>query len=219
MLALGWGDCSLEGMGRTRKGLRYNPKDDFFKRAKDAGFVARSAFKLEEMDIRWKFFKPGMKVLDLGCAPGSWLQYASQKVGPKGHLIGVDIDPVRVDLKNVETFVASIFDVTERSPYVAEHMPFDVIQSDAMVKTNGIAESDVARSLALVESGFHLAEKGVLKVGGTFIAKIFEGPGFTEFYVDFKRKFKKTHVGKPEAIRLGSREVYIVGLEYKGSLK
>jgi 23S rRNA (uridine2552-2'-O)-methyltransferase len=86
-----------------------------------------------------------------------------------------------------------------------------------MVKTVGISDSDVARSIALVEAGFALAEKGVLKVGGTYIAKIFEGPGFTEFYVALKKKFKKTHVGKPEAIRSGSREVYIVGLEYKGS--
>jgi 23S rRNA (uridine2552-2'-O)-methyltransferase len=204
-------------MGRTRKGLKYNPKDDFFKRAKEAGFVARSAFKLEEMDRRWKFFKPGQKVLDLGCAPGSWLQYASAKVGSRGHLVGVDINPVRVNLKNVETHVASIYDLKPETPYIAAYAPFDVIQSDAMVKTVGISDSDVARSLALVEAGFLLAEKGVLKLGGTYIAKVFEGPGFTEFYMSFKKKFKKTHVGKPEAIRSGSREVYVVGLDYKGA--
>jgi len=202
-------------MGRTRKGLRYNPKDDFFKRAKEAGFVARSAFKLEEMDMRWKFFKAGQKILDLGCAPGSWLQYASQKVGPRGHLVGVDIDPVRVNLKNVETHVVSIFDLSPETECIAVHAPFDVIQSDAMVKTVGISDSDVARSLALVEAGMALADKGVLKVGGTFIAKVFEGPGFTEFYTDFKKKFKKAHVGKPEAIRSGSREVYVVGMDFK----
>ncbi len=204
-------------MGKTRKGLRYNPKDDYFKKAKKEGFVARSAFKLEEMDQRWKFFKPGMKVLDLGCAPGSWLQYASRKVGPKGHLVGVDIDPVRVNLANVETHVMSLYDLSPETAFLKPWLPFDIIQSDAMVKTVGIPESDVAKSIALVEASLNLAESGLLKVGGHFVAKVFEGPGFTEFYVEFKRKFKRNHVSKPEAVRQGSREVYIVGLEYKGS--
>jgi 23S rRNA (uridine2552-2'-O)-methyltransferase len=203
-------------MGKTRKGLRYNPRDDYYKRAKKEGFVARSAFKLEEMDKRWKFFRTGMNVLDLGCAPGSWLQYASQKVGPRGHLVGVDIEPVRVDLKNVETHVMSIFDLNTETKFLKPWLPFDVVQSDAMVKTVGISDSDVARSIALVEATLSLAESGILKVGGHFIAKIFEGPGFTEFYSDFKRKFKKNYVSKPEAVREGSREVYVVGLEYKG---
>jgi 23S rRNA (uridine2552-2'-O)-methyltransferase len=204
-------------MGKTRTGLRYRVKDDYFNKAKKEGFVARSAFKLEEMDKRWKFFKPGMKILDLGCAPGSWLQYASNKVGGKGRLVGVDIDPVRINLPNVETHVISLYDVSLETPYIKELAPFDMIQSDAMVKTVGIPESDVARSIALVEASVKLAESGVLKVGGTFVAKVFEGPGFTDFYVDFKRKFKRNYVSKPEAVRQGSREVYIVGLEYKGA--
>jgi len=204
-------------MGKTRKGLRYDAKDEYFKRAKKEGFVARSAFKLEEMDQRWKFFKPGMKILDLGCAPGSWLQYASKKVGPKGHLVGVDIDPVRVDLANVETHVISLYDITTETPFLKAWLPFDMIQSDAMVKTVGISESDVAKSIALVEASLKLAESGILKVGGTFVAKVFEGPGFSDFYVQFKRKFKRNYVSKPEAVRQGSREVYIVGLEYKGT--
>jgi 23S rRNA (uridine2552-2'-O)-methyltransferase len=205
-------------MGKTRKGLRYDPKDAYFKRAKQEGFVARSAFKLEEMDQRWKFFRPGMTILDLGCAPGSWLQYASKKVGAKGHLVGIDIDPVRVDLANVETYVMSLYDVSVETPFIKPWAPFDMIQSDAMVKTVGIPESDVAKSIALVEASLKLAESGLLKVGGSFVAKVFEGPGFSDFYVDFKRKFKRNYVSKPEAIRQGSREVYIVGLEYKGAI-
>jgi 23S rRNA (uridine2552-2'-O)-methyltransferase len=204
-------------MGRTRKGLRYNPKDDYFKKAKKEGFVARSAFKLEEMDRRWSLYKAGMKVLDLGCAPGSWLQYASRRVGPKGHLVGVDIEGVRVNLANVETHVASLFDLGPETEFLKLRLPFDIVQSDAMVKTVGIPESDVAKSIALVEACLSLAQKGVLKTGGNFVAKVFEGPGFTEFYVDFKRRFKRTYVSKPEAVRQGSREVYVVGLEYKGT--
>ncbi|MEO5666731.1 MAG: RlmE family RNA methyltransferase [Bdellovibrionota bacterium] len=204
-------------MGKTRKGLRYRPKDEYFNRAKKEGFVARSAFKLEEMDERWKFFKAGMKILDIGCAPGSWLQYASHKVGPKGHLVGIDIDPVKINIPNVETHVISLYDVSKETDFIAPWAPFDMIQSDAMVKTVGIAESDVARSIALVQASLDLAEAGLLKVGGCFVAKVFEGPGFTDFYVVFKRKFKRNYVSKPEAVREGSREVYVVGLEYKGS--
>lgn len=206
-------------MGKTRKGLRYKPQDKYFKEAKEKGFVARSALKLEEIDKRWKVFKKGQKVLDLGCAPGSWLQYASQRVGTKGRLLGIDIEAVRIDLVNVHTEVMSLYDLKADEEPLVELAPFDVIQSDAMVKTIGISDSDVARSIALVESSLELAESGALRYGGTFIAKVFEGPGFTEFYTEFKRKFNKQYVAKPKAIRQGSREVYIVGIGYKGRKK
>jgi 23S rRNA (uridine2552-2'-O)-methyltransferase len=202
-------------MGKTRSGQKYNPKDAYFKAAKLQGFVARSAFKLEEMDKRWRFLKPGMSVLDLGCAPGSWLQYSSRKVGPKGKLLGVDIEPVRVDLPNVKTVVGDLTRLKAEDPIFADYKPFDFVQSDAMVKTVGISDSDCARSVALVESALALAEQ-VLKPGGGFVAKVFEGPGFTEFYVVLKRKFGKTYVSKPEAVREGSREVYVVALGFKG---
>jgi 23S rRNA (uridine2552-2'-O)-methyltransferase len=204
-----------EKMGKTRKGLRYEPQDTFYKEAKKRGFVARSALKLEELDRRFRFYKSGMKVLDIGCAPGSWLQYASSQVGAKGKLLGFDIAPVRVDLANVQTFVGDVNELSIKSEVFAEWGAFDVIQSDAMVKTSGIAESDCARSIALVEESLRLAKEGLLVKGGTFVAKVFEGPGFTEFYVAVKRIFSKTSVIRPEATRKGSREVYIVCLDFK----
>lgn len=211
-------------MGKTRKGLHYKPQDKFYEEAKAKGFVARSALKLEEIDLRWKIFKKGQRVLDLGCAPGSWLQYASGRVGKKGKLLGIDIEEVRVSLPNTQTEVMSLYDLSAEAEPLAswlEESSFDVLQSDAMVKTIGISDSDVARSIALVESSLALAESrhengnSVLRYGGTFIAKVFEGPGFTEFYTDFKKKFSKQYVAKPKAIRKGSREVYIVGIGYK----
>lgn len=202
-------------MGKTRKGLKYQVQDRYFKEAKKAGFVARSVFKLQEMDERWNFYKAGMTVLDLGCAPGSWLQHASQRIGPKGRVLGVDIVPVNVTLKNCHTEVADLNQLKLDNPMFTDLAPFNVIQSDAMVKTVGISDSDVARSITLVENSLRLA-LGLLKPGGTFIAKVFEGPGFTEFYVQFKPLFKKALVSRPEAIREGSREVYIIGFEFKG---
>ena len=204
-------------LGKTRKGLKYQPQDYYFKEAKKQGFVARSAFKLEELDKKYHLFFSGMKVLDLGCAPGSWLQYAAKKVGPSGKLWGIDLDPVRIELPNVKTFEGDLMALDPKDPRILEGAPYDIIQSDAMTKTTGIADSDCARSIALVEQGIKLAEQGILKVGGIFLAKVFEGPDFTPFYVEFKRKFKGCSVNRPEATRQGSREVYILGKEFRGN--
>jgi 23S rRNA (uridine2552-2'-O)-methyltransferase len=130
-------------------------------------------------------------------------------------LIGVDLDPVKIDLPNVKTFQCDLNELSPQSDCFKEVSSFDVIQSDAMVKTTGIADSDCARSIALIESGLRLAGEGLLKEKGTFIAKVFEGPGFTEFYIAFKKLFSKTQVVRTEASRQGSREVYVCGFEYK----
>lgn len=202
-------------MGKTRAGLRYVPKDKHYHEAKKAGFVARSALKLEELDHQFKIFSKNQKILDLGCAPGSWLQYASKKVGLKGFLLGIDLDPVRVNLPNVKTIEADLNEIKIESEIFEGLLPFDIVQSDAMTKTTGIPDSDCARSIALVEGAVELCKNGALKPGGTFVAKVFEGPGFTPFYVEFKKLFKKCSVAKPDATRKGSREVYVVGLGFK----
>jgi 23S rRNA (uridine2552-2'-O)-methyltransferase len=202
-------------MGKTRKGLRYNPKDEYYHKAKKEGFVARSIFKLEEIDQKFKLLHKNMKVLDLGCAPGSWMQYSARKVGVGGKVIGIDIAPVRVEMPQVEFHLADLFEVSGDEEYLLNSAPFDIIQSDVMAKTSGVPDADCARSLNLVEKGFWLAQKGLLKVDGSFVAKVFEGPGFTEFYTDFKKHFKKAAVQRPKAIRQGSREVYVVGVGFK----
>jgi 23S rRNA (uridine2552-2'-O)-methyltransferase len=203
-------------MGRTRKGLRYVPQDAYYHEAKKQGFVARSAFKLEELDAKYKLFRRGMNILDLGCAPGSWLQYAHRKTGGTGRIFGIDLSPVKVELSNTTTVVGDIYELKADDARLEGVAPVDLIQSDAMSKTTGIAESDCARSVALAEYALHIADKGVLKQGGAFVVKVFEGPGFTPFYVLFKKAFRKTAVYRAEATRKGSREVYVVGLEFRG---
>ncbi len=202
-------------MGRTRKGLRYEVRDAKFFEAKKRGFVARSALKLEELDQKHRILKPGLRVLDLGCAPGSWLQYAARRVGVQGQIVGVDIEEVRVSLPQVKTFVADLMSLSVDDERIHPWVPFDVFQSDAMVKTSGIAEADCAKSIALVERALFFAERGWLKPGGAFLAKVFEGPGFTPFYVAFKKMFAGCSVNKPQAIRSGSREVYILGQSFR----
>ena len=151
--------------------------------------------------------------MDLGSSPGSWLQFASQKVGSAGVVVGLDIVSIRMNAQNIQFFIQDITDHEGVKAQVSEWAPFDILQSDAMVKTSGIKESDCARSIQLVESAIALAQGGLLKSGGKFLAKIFEGPGFNEFWNEFRKVFKASKVFRPEAIREGSREIYIMGIK------
>lgn len=188
--------------------------DHYYKKAKDAGFAARSVFKLEEIDKKHALYAPGYKVLDLGCAPGSWLQYCSQQVGPEGVVVGVDLSEVTLGGPNVKLFEMDIFDLRCDEKPLEPHCPFDFIQSDAMTKTTGIPDVDCARSIGLVEFAVYLAENGALKKGGSLLAKVFEGPGYQEFLKDFRTKFSKVHIHKPKATRARSREIYLLGLGF-----
>jgi 23S rRNA (uridine2552-2'-O)-methyltransferase len=195
-----------------KKKKPYQVVDAYTKKAHEEGFVARSVFKLQEIDKKIKLYEKGHKILDLGSSPGSWLQFASQKVGSSGLVVGLDIVAIRTNAQNVHFFIQDITDHEGVRNQVQEWAPFDILQSDAMVKTSGIKESDCARSIQLVESAILLAQKGLLKSGGKFLAKIFEGPGFNEFWNEFRKTFKGSKVFRPEAIREGSREIYVMGI-------
>ncbi|MEZ4814571.1 MAG: RlmE family RNA methyltransferase [Bdellovibrionota bacterium] len=194
-----------------KKRKHYQVVDDFTKQAHKEGFVARSIFKLQEIDQKIKLFQKGQKILDLGASPGSWMQFASNKIGPTGVVVGLDIVELRVSAANMHFFMQDMTDIEGVISHVGEWAPFDIIQSDAMVKTNGIVDSDCAKSIQLVESGILLAQSELLKSGGIFLAKIFEGPGFNPFWNEFRMTFKGSKVFRPEAIRKGSREIYIMG--------
>ena len=196
-----------------KKKKPYQVVDAYTKKAHEEGFVARSVFKLQEIDKKIKFYERGQKILDLGSSPGSWLQFASQKVGSAGVVVGLDIVSIRMNAQNIQFFIQDITDHEGVKAQVSEWAPFDILQSDAMVKTSGIKESDCARSIQLVESAIALAQGGLLKSGGKFLAKIFEGPGFNEFWNEFRKVFKASKVFRPEAIREGSREMYIMGIK------
>jgi 23S rRNA (uridine2552-2'-O)-methyltransferase len=195
------------------------PGDFFYKKAKDQGFAARSIFKLEEIDKKHQFYKPGMKVLDLGAAPGSWMQYASKKIGPKGFILGVDLSEINIKFLNGRAVMGSIFDLKVNEEPLKSHLPFDFFQSDVMTKTTGVPEVDCARSIALVEYALFLAREGALREGGNFVAKVFEGPGFQEFINEMKKYFQKLQFHRPKATRTQSREVYVVGTNFKATQK
>ncbi len=192
-------------------------QDKYFKRAKKENYAARSVYKLKEMDKRFQMFKKGQTVLDLGAAPGSWTQFAGERVGKKGRVLGVDIQGTKHDFLDNITFLQA--DVFNDSPELLEAikplMPFDVIISDMAPKTTGIKFADQLHSLELCERAFEVAKK-YLKVGGNFAVKIFEGGDINDYRMAIRPYFGKIKNFKPFSSRSESKELFIVALGFKG---
>ena len=186
------------------------PQDQYFKKAKELGYRARSAFKLEELQNKFHFLKPGLDVLDLGAAPGSWLQYASKIVGPKATLVGLDLQPIEPIAKNIKTFAIDIFSPKAEELIGEYHpAPFTVILSDLAPATSGEKSLDHFRSLDLSRQVVVLAQK-FLAPHGTIVLKIFQGSDFDAFVKELKTQFNRVEVYKPKASRDRSFEVYVI---------
>jgi len=191
-------------------------RDHYFKMAKTEGYRARSAYKLIEANQKFHLIKGGYFILDLGTAPGSWLQVAAPIVGKKGLVVGVDIEPVGQfkELDNVKTSVLDVFDsqFEEKVLSFSRGKLFDVILSDAAPKTSGQKELDQERSLEIARRAFEISEK-LLKTRGHVYVKVFEGPEVPLLIKEYKDKFKLLKIFKPAASKKGSKEIYLVGLE------
>jgi len=200
--------------------MAYNPRDKWFLKAKEENFAARSVYKLEEIDRRYKILKPGMKVLDLGAAPGSWSQYASRVIGEKGRIVGVDLNPVEVDLPNAVFLVADVraVDMGALMLKAGVSPPFDVVMSDMAPLTTGIKLQDQERSYELCMFALAAADR-FLKSGGTFIAKLFNSQETDVFRAELRTRFKRVEMVKPPATRTESRERFFVGLGFMGGAK
>lgn len=198
--------------------MAYNPKDYFFHKAKKENYAARSVFKLEEIDERFQVLKPGYKILDLGAAPGSWSQLASQKVGKQGRVLGIDIQPIKLTLPNA-VFITADMKQLDLDQVMTEHgisPPFDVVLSDMAPKTTGIRITDAARSLELCELALATAER-FLRPRGTFVAKLFHSEDFDKFRNDLRARFGRVEVLRPKSTRKESKEIFFIGLLYKGN--
>lgn len=195
--------------------MAYNRKDFFFHQAKKENYAARSIFKLEEIDRRFHLFKPGMKVLDLGAAPGSWSQFASKKVGAKGRVLGLDLQTIAITLPNARFVRADMRDVNLPEVFAELEVPppFDLVLSDMAPRTTGIKITDQVRSLELCELALETAEK-YLKPNGHFVCKLFHGGDFESFRDKLKTKFKKIEILRPESTRKESKEIFLIGLNY-----
>ena len=192
---------------------RSTRRDRFHQKAKKQGFLARAVFKLEELDQQFKLFKPGQRVLDLGCSPGSWLQYARSKVGDKGVLVGLDRGPLRGDVAGARIVVGDVMNI-DIAELKGDVPAFDVVLSDMAPDTSGIRHLDQARSEALFERALEIAT-AVLAPGGNFVGKLFQGPDFKKLTEAVRAKFEVAKSAKPESSRQISIEQYVIGKGFK----
>ena len=191
--------------------MAYNPKDHYFHKAKKDGFVARSAYKLQDLQKKFKLLRPGDRVLDLGCSPGSWSQVTLKIIGPKGHLLGIDLKPVEIQKQPNAEFVEA--DILTLDPERFGE-PYHCVLSDMAPNTTGIKSRDQAQSEELCRMVLQISRQ-YLKSGGHMAMKIFEGPDADLIVKEAKLMFKKVNHIKPEAVRKRSYETYIVGLSKK----
>ena len=206
--------------------MTYKSKDRFYKQAKQDHYAARSVYKLEELDRRYHLFKKGQQIVDLGCSPGSWLQFVAEKIGKKGLVLGYDIVPAQVaPIPPAAWEVGDIYALTPTAVLVAlytlrhgepppdpDHPPpmrIDAVISDMAPKLTGIRDADQAKSVELQSEALRLAE-GLVKPGGFFVAKLFQGRDTDEFVRLVKAAYKEAKLLKPEATREGSREVFLL---------
>ncbi len=191
-------------------------RDHFFKKAKQENYPARSVYKLKELNKKFKMIDKGMKVLDLGAAPGSWSLGAAEYVGQHGLVVACDIQSTQTHFPNNVVFYQE--DVFNRSEAFEEvlvsHAPFDCIISDMAPTTTGTKFTDQARSFDLCMEAFEVAKK-YLKENGNFVCKIFMGPDFQTLAQELKPYFSQVRNFKPTSSRQESKEIFTVGINFK----
>jgi len=194
-------------------------KEHFYKEAKRTGYRARSAFKLQQIQLRFNLIPKNGIVIDLGAAPGGWSQVAKEIVGEQGIIIGVDLSSIQ-PLENVQFIQGDITqaETVEHIKNLMNSRRADSVLSDMSPDISGCYSVDQARSAWLCECALHVAEQ-ILKPGGHFICKIFEGEDTKKFIEKVKYRFRVVKTFSPEASRKSSSEIYIIGKSFKKSYK
>ena len=192
--------------------------DEFVKRARKEGYRSRAVYKLQEIDTRDRLLKPGMTVVDLGAAPGAWSQYLVERVGRTGRVIALDILPMEA-LPGVEVLQG---DFTEEATLknlldALGGRPVDLVISDMSPNISGVDSADKARAMYLSELAVDFAAQ-VLKPGGAFLMKVFQGSGFSELYKGIQGKFTRVVSRKPKASRARSAEIYVLATGFRAGV-
>jgi 23S rRNA (uridine2552-2'-O)-methyltransferase len=206
-------------MARTKSSagwLARHLSDPFVKQAQKDGYRARSAYKLIELNEKDRLIRPGMRIMDLGSAPGGWSQVAGKLVGARGRVLATDILPMDA-LANVD-FIQGDFTEDGIVQQVLEWLggeKFDLIISDIAPNTTGIDSADAAKSIYLLELALDTVRR-TLKSEASFAAKMFQGAGSDQYLKELRTHFTKVNVRKPAASRKESREVYLVAKGFKG---
>jgi len=198
--------------------LNRSRPDYYAQKAKKENFPARSVYKLKEIQEKYRLIRKGDRVLDLGCAPGSWLRYVAGITGDKGRVVGIDKKKVETRLPEQVRVIAG--DAMELAGLHSKNMAetvgsgYHVVLSDMAPSTTGRAEVDATRSFHLCHAALAIAEK-TLKPGGFFVCKIFQGEDFKGFAEAVRTGFNQTKIFKPRSCRKESKEIYIIGMGKK----
>jgi 23S rRNA (uridine2552-2'-O)-methyltransferase len=186
-------------------------RDHYFKKAKQDNYPARSVYKLSEADKRFNLLHPGQRVLDLGASPGSWSLYAARKVGPKGTVLALDLNPLTVDLPTQGHFMqGDVFDrAGEAYQHILQSAPFDVVLSDMAPKTTGIQFADQSRSLDLAFQALALCRQCLIK-SGSFVVKFFAAQEAKQLLDEMRKMFDRVQGFKPKSSRAESKEMFYI---------
>jgi 23S rRNA (uridine2552-2'-O)-methyltransferase len=208
-----------DDMARTKSSSTWMARhvsDPFVKKAQLEGYRSRSAYKLIELNEKDRLIRPGMRIMDLGSAPGGWSQVAGKLVGAKGRVLATDILPME-PIKNVD-FIQGDFNDDAVVARLLEWLGdgrFDLIISDIAPNITGIDSADQASSMNFLELALDTVRK-TLKPGASFVAKMFQGSGSDQYLKELRTSFDKVLIRKPAASRAESREVFIVAKGFKG---
>ena len=196
--------------------LKRHVNDPYVKQAQKDGYRSRASYKLLEIQEKYKLIRPGMSVVDLGAAPGGWSQVTSRLIGGQGRLIASDI--LEMDSIPDVTFIQGDFTEDAVLAEILEavgNSQVDLVISDMAPNMSGTPEVDMPKAMFLCELALDLAER-ILKPGGNFVIKIFQGEGFDVYLKDARRKFDKIQMIKPDSSRGSSREQYMLAWGYRG---
>lgn len=190
-------------------------RDHYRRLAKDQGYRSRAAYKLKQLNDSYRILKRGHRVVDIGCAPGGWVQVATKEVGPGGRVVGIDLKPVE-PVPGAALLQGSIGDPAAVRQIVEAlgNAPADVVLSDLAPNVSGMWEVDHARQMDLTKSALALARQ-VLREGGSAVFKVFEGEFLKELRDELGRSFGRVLVSKPTASRQESSELYLVCLNFR----
>jgi 23S rRNA (uridine2552-2'-O)-methyltransferase len=191
--------------------MRYNPHDRYFKKAKQEGYRSRAAYKLLELQQRYRFLRSGDAVVDLGAAPGGWLQVAAEITGHRGQVIGVDLQDIQPLAKPYVLVLRGDVSQEETQTRIKELLgrPADCVISDMAPKLSGIRDADMARCLDLNRIALAIAVS-LLRPGGSLLVKSFISDDLHQFTAEIKRNFSTVQRTKSEATRQGSSEFYFL---------
>ena len=198
--------------------IQERKRDYYYKKAKEEKYRSRAAYKLLQAVKKYKFISKGDVVVDLGAAPGGWIQAASRIIGKNGFVLGVDLKPIKPFLQdNIQTVIGDINE-EETLQQILSILPekADVVISDVSPNISGIWEVDHARQIALAEQSMKIALK-VLKPSGNFFVKVFQGDMFDDFVRKVEEHFRVVKIVKPKASRAKSSEMFVLGLFLKPS--